>query len=1097
MAGTIGRVTAALTSVHNENAVSLANLNFDFTLVKLEAPKEFHGLGATISQRRKADAESGTLHKTARKLGALFEKVIPHTPALYRVYGTRVSEISKDPTVNPQKKEGIFASQIGADSASIWAAVTSGSSAIAVHLLGCMLARMFTDTEATSLWVELVSKRKEQIRTIRDEAIYSEEHFAVMSASQQEISRSELGKWDSSARAWLQSGDQAKIVQHKQLMLILNNLELPVNSDPEVYDSVMKAWVSALKAMDCLVQGRAQKVQDGAALLGMSSWHLYPDMAVLGGSVINVYQKDDLFEDTAILTVGLQMMGDSKDSISWSLPLACLQYYGHPVRAKRSVGQDNARITIDQFEGIILGCVFAKWGEYGAKLEDGLFWLRKLEALLLEYTKRTHVGQLSQSRTKILPWLANLCEIAARMSTIIAGDTVDSRLAKQLVDLGRRRSAFIFSAKEPPAPLFGLSKLSVILPILETEEKRIEMLREFSDRHKLDNEHYIIRYRPSKEHCSLSDQRFEYEFATVRSSAGGWSTKRHHDGEPITRTLQEAIHVRWLPISADQLVSIHPCRCKDYPAMTVDHHQLKSCPNRTKAFVCCEEDCTRSSVSGAEFSHLPHCTDFTHTPYGKRYLQIRSLGEYCLPVLYNSWDLCRVNYCSGSLDFQQAFQKLQSQAMDGMSDFLRRPIAKLLDGNDQVAAIFEIGRPSKSLIEEDTKCTKTSQVIEPQYIAKVFDPTVLNTQRLFAHFYRGVDKLPDRQALWAYAAVAEIYTYLPYATVSASILSAPLSQAFWIPKTCVWNEDSFNYCLPLASVFAVVAMFDSGTVNIEPSALSEVFAISSGNSIYVTSALLSDPSEKPNVADIRRIVGNIGQAGISFLIPPPEPKTRELEMDNWIQINHHTFDGKAENNFRHTTIHLSLTEYEMPLKIQRKDRHTIDRPARLVETILSVHDRGHWVADLNFLELLAHDPKLLNNPEEDISSEESQSQSIIAPSAIARLECHIECSHRTYEQTIQMLKLSPWSKYMLPLTSIDNWDELLDPPEEGILVLRAHENWLARLALAGVCWNERLLVIVLPPMPCWSCCRDLLLDSYVPYLNRLVASERPRIALLY
>ena len=40
MAGTIGRITAAVTSVHNENAASLANLNFDFTLVKLEAPPE-------------------------------------------------------------------------------------------------------------------------------------------------------------------------------------------------------------------------------------------------------------------------------------------------------------------------------------------------------------------------------------------------------------------------------------------------------------------------------------------------------------------------------------------------------------------------------------------------------------------------------------------------------------------------------------------------------------------------------------------------------------------------------------------------------------------------------------------------------------------------------------------------------------------------------------------------------------------------------------------------------------------------------------------------------------------------------------------------
>src|SRR6266516_2006171 len=107
----IGRVTAALASVHNENSVSLANLNFDFTLVKVEAPPEFQGVGTTISHQRKIDADDGAVHHTARKLGALFEGILPDTPDLYKAYGTRVSEISQSKTVNPQAsiKDGIFA----------------------------------------------------------------------------------------------------------------------------------------------------------------------------------------------------------------------------------------------------------------------------------------------------------------------------------------------------------------------------------------------------------------------------------------------------------------------------------------------------------------------------------------------------------------------------------------------------------------------------------------------------------------------------------------------------------------------------------------------------------------------------------------------------------------------------------------------------------------------------------------------------------------------------------------------------------------------------------------------------------------------------
>ena len=106
MANPIGKFTAALVTAQNENSFSLANLNLDFTLVKLEAPAEFKGLGMTISKQRKKDAEDGTLHKCARKLGALLEGDIPFTPKLFQAYGNRVSDISSQASVNPQGIQG-------------------------------------------------------------------------------------------------------------------------------------------------------------------------------------------------------------------------------------------------------------------------------------------------------------------------------------------------------------------------------------------------------------------------------------------------------------------------------------------------------------------------------------------------------------------------------------------------------------------------------------------------------------------------------------------------------------------------------------------------------------------------------------------------------------------------------------------------------------------------------------------------------------------------------------------------------------------------------------------------------------------------------
>ena len=88
-----------------------------------------------------------------------------------------------------------------------------------------MLARMWSVPEAISIWVELVAQRKKDLDKVGD----TEAHFleATM-ASRIAISREQLAEWDASARAWLRAADQAMGQKQKQLMLILNNLDLPV-----------------------------------------------------------------------------------------------------------------------------------------------------------------------------------------------------------------------------------------------------------------------------------------------------------------------------------------------------------------------------------------------------------------------------------------------------------------------------------------------------------------------------------------------------------------------------------------------------------------------------------------------------------------------------------------------------------------------------------------------------------------------------------------------------------------------------------------------------------------------------------------------------
>lgn len=196
----IGNSVVAAASATQESTVALANINFDFSLVKMEAPLEYSGLGSALSMKRKREAERGSTHITARKLGALFADDLPHTPNLSRAYGLRVSEIAENPRLNPRGSaaDGPFAEHVGADGTSIWAAATSGRGAMAVHLLACLLARVWSGPEATSIWSAIIVARRVLLQSRLNEREF---HIGMVTACQIEIDREKLSEWDASARA--------------------------------------------------------------------------------------------------------------------------------------------------------------------------------------------------------------------------------------------------------------------------------------------------------------------------------------------------------------------------------------------------------------------------------------------------------------------------------------------------------------------------------------------------------------------------------------------------------------------------------------------------------------------------------------------------------------------------------------------------------------------------------------------------------------------------------------------------------------------------------------------------------------------------------
>ncbi|PMD20098.1 hypothetical protein NA56DRAFT_627892 [Hyaloscypha hepaticicola] len=998
MAGIVTRVSGIVAKFQNEHSMSIITNNVDFTLFKAEVPLEYTGLGATISKLRRNDAEEGFLHRTARKLGALFEGYLPVTEELFKAYGTRVSEIASMPSINPHPRNaedlgGMFASHIGAETTSIWAAATSGSAAIAVHLLGCMLARMFTGPEAISIWFELVKKQKESIRNKQGSGLYRHEQLSSILAAQQDISREELARWDASARAWIQSADQAKILQHKQAMLIMSNASVPVNREHDVYTSVMRAWTAALEAMNNLIKGVPQRVQEGAVLLAMSSWHLYPDLGYFGTSCQReVEQKDPLFTHTALLTLGLEHVPELSKSVYWSLPLAHLQYYGHPVKTSKTIGRENSRVNYKEFAYIILGCLFNDWKAFAATNEQGIDWVLRLSKILglsNDHRDLNSGGKVS--------WFSYLHAAAIELAVC---DDCERKEANQLMALGKKRPEFLRPPAETLPPLFGLSQVDLILPILKNDQERIVFLRHLDAHYKFQLQESLIRYRSG----ASTNETPEPEFATV-SPIQMSSLKRLHSGELKEDENPSFRHIRWICLTSRQLI-----------------------------------------LEIAELQELERI--------GERRMRIEAMGELCLPAGeyiketgrgYNELGLIR----SLEQDFFQAAKNIlqKKENRDGLNASIS---CTFFVGDADLASICSV-TATRTLDSTQTQAAIQRLIVTPEFLKKTLADCVFDKDKMMSHFRDSRRQV--FKSLHACAMMADVYKDLPGASISTRVVTQSLTQAKWI------SSSGSATPLSIPQAFACIAMFEYGTCNLDPGPLSEVFAMSSGNSLYVAGCLICDPYERQSSCLVRRAIGNIGRAGMTFLISPPQVNMREPDPEKWMAINHNPFDGKLENHFTRTSIHLVHTDCEIPLIAEDNPRHNIiDQAAVLLETCISVHDCQAWVGEVDILKAnRTHIRRLAcNNPQhQERPVRHSQHTKDLEFGKSGYLE--VKAKHP-----------------QLVATSVQNWDELIEAPTSGVIAIQAHKNWLARLAATAICVRNGFTPIILPEEPCWDCCAAMI-----------------------
>ena len=185
-----------------------------------------------------------------------------------------------------------------------------------------------------------------------------------------------------------------------------------------------------------------------------------------------------------------------------------------------------------------------------------------------------------------------------------------------------------------------------------------------------------------------------------------------------------------------------------------------------------------------------------------------------------------------------------------------------------------------------------------------------------------------------------------------------------------------------------------------------------------------------------------------MLVPPQKPMLRQPNQAAWLDVCTTPFDGAEKDHFSRTTLHLSFTEYNPP--IYDGVRGGQDSQVFFLESIISVHDKGDWVGDIDIL-------------------------TAVESFKVERLSPPAHCSHE------QGSKLATNN-----MMSVECWDDVLELPRNKS-VIRASGNWAARLAATAVVvqilpeeGSEIIAgqtLLICPSSVCWNCVDPKSLSS--------------------
>lgn len=1070
----IGRISNSLAAATVENSLSLFQFNFDFTFKKTAPPIEFHPVGQALSANRRQNAENGAAHRTARKLGWLFEQLVPDTPRLLRAYGIRVCEILQQPGINPvgSAADGPFRDYVGADCTSLWAAATSGIAALGVHLLACMLARAWDAQTATAIWVELVESRQADILgKLRSGYVISE---TSVTAARQEYLRSELSYWDASARSWLAQADKAFVVKRDQYLLIVKNISLSTGMNTDPYANVVATWVLAMSTMERHFEGISQEVSDGAILYAISAWHLYPNLVHYGSGAKDINFDDPLFQRHATMTLGLTEFSTNPENrgTHWSLCLSHLKFYGDPVRVE-SV-EDKTRATLPQFLVIVLGSVLENWHVSIQDRLDAIKWIRDLWGIMKRTAPYDPGNMPLASQTS---WMAVLGE-AADIFTSATGSLQEQY--ENYLDhgelWGRRFLLDLDSAdhsSDDPVigirPYFGLCN-PMLMQALEEP---------------LDIDAGITYLRALAKSIGVAEDEGIICYSEIRGSRGYFE---YCTATPHLDTSMKSRHARWLKTApSSKGIRGRKLGCSHISHRGSDHGSNRTKPDldfRMKMVTSRGEQCfhlDEGSLHERPDAQLPNESHMSMLFWEKAptLFTARTTGHPCSQVdaegVYSCSCLCPISPGQSSSKDEDGYETTPVT--------FRRYAGNIVDAGEERDCFFElyvrtaVSKPAE--LNRDMN-TATKMSVKPSIGSQWLNGPLPQPTRLWDYIERcgnprdppklGIEEsvaipagldwtvshgraadlisnhiLSQQSSNWLYSlklvgVVNEIYKNLPGATISLSVLEYPIIDAFW-GKIFPHGDTLGGYNavgtkeilqgMGREETFACIAMMQTGSANIEPADLIDVMAMSADNSIFVAGALLSDPHMTVDPRFVRHIVGNVGFSGLNIMVSPAgtlkirPPKNEIRTVARW------KYDFIRQDKFGGSSLHLSFTGQRFPLI--STDANNIDQGIFHLQTIISLWNEGKHVADLNILD--------------------------VQRTKLCRVQLECSCADPLTEM------------HSLDLRCLDSWDDVLRPPRR-MAVMRSRDNWPARLAAAAIFIQQREehLIAYLPDeILCWRC----------------------------